>query len=201
MKKIHSCIFLGLLALINVVPACTNVYGQKSAQVQRPDNSLGGDYTIGRGDDLVIKVWREPMLSGPVLVRNDGMISVGLLGDVRAAGRTPMDLQHEIQLRLKEFLDTPVVTVIVKAEVSQKFYLLGEVKKPGEYALVKNLTVMQAIARAGGFGEWASKDDILLIRKENGVENRIKIDYDDIVKGESGASDPELKSGDTIIVR
>lgn len=201
MKKTYRCMFFGLLALSYFVPACTNVYGQKPAQVQRPGNSSGGDYVIGRGDDLIIKVWREPMLSGPVLVRNDGMISVGLLGDVRAAGRTPMELQHEIQLRLKEFLDTPEVTVVVKAQVSQKFYLLGEVKRPGEYALVNNLTVIQAIARAGGFGEWASKDDILLIRKENGVENRIKIDYDDIVKGENGARDPELRSGDTIIVR
>ena len=172
----------------------------KPAQTQGTGNAVGGDYVIGKGDVLDITVWREPMLSGEALVRTDGMISVGLLGDVKAAGRTPMDLRDEIQRRLKEFVATPAVTVTVKTPLSQKFYVIGEVSKPGEYELVKDLTVVQAIARAGGFTEWASRDDITLIRMENGVEKRIKINYKDFVKGKN-TENPELKGNDTIVVR
>ena len=161
---------------------------------------MAAGYVIGSGDVLDIAVWREPMLSARALVRSDGMISVGLLGDVRAAGLTPMDLQDEIQRRLKEFVETPIVTVAVRTTASKKFYVIGEVHTPGEYALVKELTVVQAIARAGGFTEWASKDDIVLIRKENGVEKRIKVNYKNIVNGKD-SFDPELKANDTIVVR
>lgn len=162
--------------------------------------AVGDGYVIGKGDVLRITVWREPMLSGTALVRSDGMVTMGLLGDVRAAGRTPMDLQAEIQRRLKEYVQAPVVTVAVRTATSQKFYVIGEVKTPGEYALAKDMTVVQAIARAGGFTEWASKDDIILIRNENGAVKRIKVNYKNIVNGED-SSDPELKANDTVIVR
>jgi polysaccharide export outer membrane protein len=90
--------------------------------------------------------------------------------------------------------------VIVKSPVSKKYYVIGEVSRPGEYDLVKDLTVVQAIARAGGFTEWASKDNIILIRNENGVEKRTKVNYKDFVKGKEGEN-PELKGNDTIVVR
>jgi polysaccharide biosynthesis/export protein len=172
----------------------------KPSQAQEASSGTVGNYMIGRGDVLDISVWREPMLTGETLVRNDGMISVALLGDVKAAGRAPMELRDEIQQRLKEFIADPAVTVTVRTPVSQKFYVIGEVRTPGEYDLVKDLTVVQAIARAGGFTEWADKGGILMLRKENGVEKRIKINYKDIVKGKGGGENQALKANDTIVV-
>jgi polysaccharide biosynthesis/export protein len=165
-----------------------------------PGSTPAGDYMVGKGDVLEVSVWREPMLSGETMVRSDGMISVALLGDIRAAGRTPMELKNEIQTRLKEFLGEPAVTVTVRTPASQKFYVVGEVKTPGEYNLVTDLTVVQGIARAGGFTEWASKDKILLLRKEDGMEKRIRVNYKEIVKGEDSSQNFILQVGDTIVV-
>jgi polysaccharide export outer membrane protein len=204
MKKILCC---GLLSLCLLVHGCAGQSFQtdeatadKPPAVQSSANPAEGNYSVGKGDVLEVSVWREPMLSGETVVRNDGMVSVALLGDVRAEGRTPMELKNEIQSRLKEFVGEPAVTVTVKTPASQRFYVVGEVRTPGEYNLVTDLTVVQGIARAGGFTEWAVKDKILLIRKENGVERRIKINYKDILKGKGGTQNLILRAGDTIVV-
>lgn len=159
-----------------------------------------GSYTIGKGDVLEVNVWREPMLSGEVVVRNDGMISIALAGDVHAAGRTTLDLKVEIQDRLRKYLGEPVVTVILRTPASQKFYVVGEVKTPGEYDLIKEMTVVQAIARAGGFTEWAKKDKLLILRSDGGTETRISVNYGDIVKGRSIEQNILLRANDTIVV-
>ncbi|MGV8048749.1 MAG: polysaccharide biosynthesis/export family protein [Anaerolineaceae bacterium] len=203
MRKILIClsclVALALLSQEVWVYAAGETDG-KPAQVEESSSSRAGEYVIGSGDVLEITVWREPMLTGEALVRNDGMISVALLGDVKAAGRAPMDLRDEIQRRLKDFVAEPAVTVTVRTPVSQKFYVIGEVRTPGEYDLIKDLTVVQAIARAGGFTEWAAKDKIQLLRKENGVEKRIEINYKDIVKGKDAGQNQALKANDTIVV-
>ncbi len=174
--------------------------GDQPVSAPEPGSTTAGDYMVGKGDVLEVSVWREPMLSGETVVRSDGMISVALLGDVRAAGRTPMELKNEIQTRLKEFIGEPAVTVTVRTPASQKFYVVGEVRTPGEYNLVTDLTVVQGIARAGGFTEWASKDKILLLRKEDGTEKRMRVNYKDIVKGEDSSQNLILRAGDTIVV-
>lgn len=159
-----------------------------------------GSYLIGKGDILEVNVWREPMLSGDAIVRNDGMISLTLAGDVQAAGRTTVELKEEIQERLKRYLGEPVVTVMLKTPASQKFYVIGEVKNPGEYDLVKEMTVVQGIARAGGFTEWADKKGIVLLRREDGVERRVPVNYRDIVSGKSASENMMLRANDTIVV-
>ena len=158
------------------------------------------DYLIGKGDVLEISVWREPMLSGETIVRNDGMISLPLIGDVQAGGRTTLLVKKEVQERLKEFISEPVVTVMLRIPVSQKFYVLGEVNAPGEYDLVKDMNILQGIARAGGFTEWASKSRMLLLRKENGHEKRIPINYNDIVRGRDLGQNLPLRADDTLVV-
>jgi polysaccharide export outer membrane protein len=157
-------------------------------------------YTIGKGDILEINVWREPMLSGETIVRNDGMLSLTLAGDVQAAGRTTLQLKEEIQERLKKFLGDPVVTVMLRTPSSQKFYVIGEVKKPGEYDLVKDMTVVQGIAKAEGFTEWADKGSIVVLRQEGGVERRVPVSYKDIVKGKNVGQNILLRANDTIVV-
>ena len=110
-----------------------------------------------------------------------------------------MELKTTIEKKLADFVEAPTVTITLVAAVSQKYYILGEVQKVGEYPLIKKLTIVQAFALANGFTEWASKDEIILYRKEGNAEKIIKIDYDDIVKGKLG-KDIVLKADDIIIV-
>ena len=122
------------------------------------------DYEIGAGDILEITTWKEPDLSrDEVLVRTDGKISFPMLNDVQTAGLSPMELKRNMEQRLKEFVEGPLVTITVRNPGSQKIYVLGEVQNTGEYPLIKKLTVLQAFALAGGFTEWASKKEIILL--------------------------------------
>jgi len=158
-------------------------------------------YKIGSGDVLEIVTWKEPDFSRPdVLVRTDGKISFPLLGDVQAAGRTPMEIRREIESGLKAYVENPIVTVTVKNPASQKFYILGEVKKTGEYPLIKGLTVLQAFAIAGGFTDWASKKEIILLRHENGKEKVYNINYKKIVNDKDFSQNISIKTDDTIVV-
>ena len=161
----------------------------------------GGSYKIGSGDILEVVTWKEPDFSREeVLVRTDGYISFPLLNDVQAAGLTPTQLKKSLEVGLKDYVSTPEVTVTIVESGSQRFYILGEVVNTGEYPLAKHLTVLQAFALAGGFTEWASKDEIILMRRENGKDVTIRVDYKDIVKGENLEQNVKIKADDTIIV-
>jgi polysaccharide export outer membrane protein len=161
----------------------------------------GGDYVIGAGDILDITTWKEADLSRTdVLVRLDGKISFPLLNDVQAAGVTTGDLKRTIEEGLKAYVSNPVVTVGVKSPASQKFYVLGEVARTGEYPLIKNMTILQAFAVAGGFTQWAAKDEILLLRREGGKEKIYRVNYKDITKGKDPAQNLVIQADDTIVV-
>jgi polysaccharide biosynthesis/export protein len=195
-----SLVFVTIIfpaAMDSMVQAQAN---QPTGAASQSSGYPGAGYLIGKGDVLEVNVWREPMLSGEAVVRNDGMISLALAGDVEAAGHTTADLKEEIQRRLKQYLGEPVVTVMVRTAASQKFYVVGEVRTPGEFDLVKEMTVVQAIARAGGFTDWADKGKIILLRKEGGTEILIPINYKDIVKGKGIGQNQLLRANDTIIV-
>lgn len=162
---------------------------------------LINEYRIGKGDILEIVTWKEPDFSREeVLVRLDGRISFPLLNDIQAEGRTVLDLKTEIETKLKDYIATPTVTVTLKESTSQKFYILGEVQSTGEYNIVKGLTVLQAFARAGGFTEWASKKEIILMRKENGHEKIYRVNYNDIIDGDDLSQNIAIEADDTIIV-
>jgi polysaccharide biosynthesis/export protein len=164
------------------------------------DNALIKDYKIGAGDELNINVWKETDLNlESARVRIDGKVTFPLLGDLQAAGLTPMALKEKIEIELSKFVESPTVTVTLLNSGSQRFYILGEVATTGEYPIIKNLTVMQAFALAGGFTEWASKKEILLLRNENNKKITIKIDYRDIVKGDFSKNIP-IQADDTIVV-
>lgn len=157
-------------------------------------------YKIGSGDVLSLITWKEPDFTLDAVVRIDGKITFPLLDDIQAAGRTPVDVKKDIEERLKEYIADPIVTVIVKEPLSQKFYILGEVMKTGEYPLYKDLSVLQAFSLAGGFTEWASKNEIILMRREEGKAKIIRISYKDITRGKKLELDMLLKTNDTIIV-
>ena len=160
-----------------------------------------GSYRIGSGDILEIVTWKEPDLSREaVMVRTDGYISFPLLNDVQAAGLTPTALKKAIEAGLQNYVSSPEVTVTLVTSGSQRFYILGEVVNTGEYPLVKHLTVLQAFALAGGFTEWASKDEIILLRKQDGKDVTIRVDYKEIVDGENLQQNVKIRADDTIIV-
>ena len=158
-------------------------------------------YKIGSGDILEITTWKEPDFSrDEVLVRIDGKITFPLLGVIQASGRTPLQVKKDIETGLKDFVESPVVTVTVRNSGSQKFYILGEVVNTGEYNLIKDLTVLQAFALAGGFTEWASQKEIILMRNEDGKDKIYRINYKDIMKGKDFSQNIHIKANDTIIV-
>ena len=184
---------------------CNNLIAASDDKAAAPQKKVSpadeAAYKIGAGDVLRIVTWKEQDFSlEEILVRVDGKISFPLLNDIQAAGRSPMALKNEIQNRLKEFVSAPEVTVTVINPGSQKFYIVGEVQRTGEYPLIKELTVLQAFALAGGFTEWASKDEIILVRIEDGKRKVFKIDYKDMAKGKNLNQDVLIKANDTIIV-
>jgi polysaccharide export outer membrane protein len=202
MKKAFL-ITLSVLALMTVAagqPAADDATTAKdkktwSAKVSR------GDYLIGSGDVLEIVTWKEEDFSrDEILVRLDGKLTFPLLNDVQAAGLTTLELKQVIEKGLKAYVTNPVVTVNVKQPLSKQFYILGEVMRTGEYPLVKHLTVLQAFALAGGFTEWASKKEIILLRHEDGQDKIYRINYKNIVKGKDLRQNIKLKADDTIIV-
>lgn len=194
MRRWNHGMTAGLAVLL--VLAAVSVSGAENTG----DAAAGEVYTIGVGDVLSIHTWKEPDLSLDVVqVRRDGKITFPLLDDIPASGRTTVELKQTIQERLTRFVDAPMVTVTLINALSQQYYILGEVQEIGEYPLIKNLTVIQAFALAKGFTQWASKDRILLYRR-NGTDLTVfRIDYKDIVKGQMN-KDIFLQADDIIIV-
>jgi len=151
-------------------------------------------YKISAGDTLDVVVWHEDKLSGPVLVRSDGMITIPLLGDVQAAGLTPETLSQNIQKGLAHYVDDPNVVVRVAATGNQ-FFVVGNVRTPGAYPLRPDQTFLQALAVAGGFTDFADRGDTRIIRQDG---TRVNPDYDAIVRGT--VPDVRLNPNDTIVV-
>ena len=161
------------------------------------DNS----YVIGNDDVLGINVWKDPDLSRSIPVRSDGKISLPLVGELQAAGRTPLQLEHEIALSLKDYMTAPEVTVIIEQINSKKFNILGQVLKPGSYSLALATTVMDAIATAGGLRDFAKKEDIYILRQlPDGTESHIRFNYKSFIKGKNPAQNIKLEPHDTVIV-
>jgi polysaccharide export outer membrane protein len=159
------------------------------------------DYVIGPEDVLAINVWHETELSRSVPVRLDGKISLPLVGDLKASGLTPRELEAELAKGLDAYIHKPQVTVIVQEVNSHKFYVLGEVQRPGSYPLSPKMTLLSALAIAGGFRDFAKVNQIYLLRPSpDGTRSHIRFDYKAAVKGSNSYRDLELKAGDTVVV-
>ena len=160
------------------------------------------DYIIGPEDVLEITVWRNQDLSKVVAVRPDGRISLPLIGDVVAVGKTPAQLTDEITDKLKEYKENPSVGIMVQQVNSYAIFVLGEVAKPGKYPLKSKTTLLQGITIAGGFTAIAARNKLVVFRfGENGqADEKIKASYDDIVLRDGSLQNIELKPGDTIVV-
>jgi polysaccharide export outer membrane protein len=192
-----------LLAFFLVLPNCVTAYAnQAPPSTQAPSStSVPTDFVIGLEDILAINVWKEPDLSvKEVMVRPDGKISLPLLGDIQANGLTPMQLQEQITEQMKQFVSSPTVTVVVLKIASRSVSVVGQVAKPGVYYLGSPLTVLELLARAGGFREEANTKKISIVRKENGKTFSYRFNYKDVSNGKNLKQNINLKNGDVVIV-
>ncbi len=153
-------------------------------------------FVIGAEDTLLIQVWREPEFSRPVLVRPDGKITLPLIKEIQAAGRTPDQLAADLQKALAEYIKNPEVSVTVNQVNSRKYYITGEVGHPGAFPLVVPTRVLDALTTAGGFREFANTKKITILR--NG--ERLKFNYKEVIKGKNPEQNILLENGDYIIV-
>lgn len=159
-----------------------------------------GSYQIGAGDQLDISVWKNAELSRQVTVRPDGMISLPLVNDVRAAGLTPMELRDLLAKKLSEYVPAAVVSVIVTRVRSYSISVVGSVTKPGRFVLSSPTTVLEAIALAGGLTEFASRRSITVLRTEGkGATTRVPFNYNNALAGEA-SENLLLRPGDVVVV-
>ena len=204
-----------------VVVLCLGVQNSARAQVQASGPSASGPaaarpaaaaagtvvgaplpakYVIGVGDVLAVAFWREQALSGDVVVRPDGKISLPLLNDVQASGATPEELARTLARAAVKFVDEPDVAVIVKEIHSRRVFLVGQVATPGMVPLTGEMNVLQLLAVGGGLLEYADRKNIVITRTQDRQEMRFKFNYDDVLKGKNVRQNILLRPGDTVVV-
>lgn len=158
-------------------------------------------FVIGPDDVLAVSVWKEPDISRSIPVRSDGKITLPLVGELQAGGQTPSQLQKLIATRLQNYISQPEVTVMVQEVRSQRFNILGQVAKPGSYLISSSARVLDAIALAGGFRDFAKKKSIYILRQDaRGETSRLPFNYSHVVKGKNPEQNVELKPHDTVVV-
>lgn len=161
----------------------------------------GKDYVIGPGDVLSVSVLNDKDIAGSVPVRPDGMITIPLAGEVQASGLTPDKLQSVITQKLEEYVKQPSVTVVVEQMNSRQFNVLGKVQHPGSFPLSKPTRVLDALAQAGGFTEFAKSSKIYVLRQDaSGSTTKLAFNYKRVSQGEDDQENIQLQSGDTVIV-
>jgi polysaccharide export outer membrane protein len=204
--------------VVIVLFACSGLFAQSGSETQAPPaaspaaqptqnveatatKAHDDSFVIGNDDVLAINVWKEPDVSRSIPVRSDGKISLPLVGEVQATGRTPLKLEQDIAARLKNYIAEPEVTVIVQQINSQKFNILGMVNRPGSYVINNSATVLDAIAIAGGFRDFAKQKSIYILRQNSdGTQTKLPFNYKDVVKGQNLAQNVKLQPRDTIVV-
>jgi polysaccharide export outer membrane protein len=187
-----------LLAGVILVSGPLAAFGQEevSAVRQKPR----ADYNLGAGDLVQVVVWKNEDVSGEFRVRPDGKFSMPLIGDVLAEGSTADSISMQVEQKLKLFIESPYVSTIVVEAASNRIYVLGEVANPGAYAVDGSLTVLQALALAGGFTEFASKEKMVLVRGVGVVQINTKLSYSKIIRTPGEESNPIMERGDTLVV-
>src|SRR5664279_446009 len=174
----------------------------KPAQTAAAAPAVRSDsYVIGAEDVITVYVWKEPEMSKSVPVRPDGMISLPLIGEIKAAGNTPVQLQDVLAEAMKKMISDPQVTVVVEKIGSLNFNIVGEVNHPGYFPLTRRMTVLDAIAMAGGFRDFAKSKKVYVLRTAaNGTQERLPFNYKEVIKGKNQQQNIELQPRDTIVV-
>jgi polysaccharide export outer membrane protein len=158
-------------------------------------------YIVGVGDVLEINVWKESELSKTVPVRPDGMITLPLIGEIKAVGLTPDQLQDQLTTSLQKVVSEPQVTVMVVSVNSMSFNIVGNVAKPGYYPLVRPITILDALALSGGFRDFAKEKKIYVLRTTpDGKQEKLKFNYKEVIKGKNMAQNIILQPHDTLVI-
>ena len=204
---VSLCLPIGGMVLAQSLPPVTGQAAPAVVKAEAPrvpasvGDGLGAvvdtkTYVIGPEDIINIKVWREADLSGPVAVRPDGKVTMPLIGDLQAEGLTPDRLGVQIKEALSEYYNSPDVTVSLYQVNSNKYFISGEVNRSGQFPLVVPTRVFDALSNAGGFRDFANKKKVVIVR---GAQ-RIKFNYEEVLKGKKLEQNIFLENGDTIIV-
>jgi polysaccharide export outer membrane protein len=190
----------GLAQKSSGIGATAQQSASAGAPVDRP-SSPGTEYVIGAADILAVNVWKEPDISRTLPVRPDGKISLPLVGELQASGLTASKLQDVIAQKLKDYIANPQVNVVVQEVKSRTFNTVGKVLKPGSFDLAKPTSVLDAIALAGGFQDFAKVSKIYVLRRmPDGSQRMLPFNYKSVIKGKRLDQNIELQSGDTIVV-
>lgn len=204
---VAGLILIGSLAVAQNAPAQTAAASPVAAPDARgsekstaaPSSLAGADYVIGPEDVLHIQVWKENDLTATLPVRPDGKISLPLLNDVQAAGLTPEKLAETLTVMLKKYVADPRVTVVVTQINSKRIYVTGEVNKAGAMPMLPNMTVLQALSTAG-LNQFAKTKGIYVLRMKNGKQEKLPVNYRNLLKGQDVEQNYVLEPGDTIVV-
>lgn len=201
--KRNIAVLISTVVIVGAVVFAQNSSAKDEAKAPAaapaPMPQASPSYVIGPEDTLYVNVWKEPDLTATLPVRADGMISLPLLNDVKAAGLTPMQLAASLTDKLKKYVADPRVTVTVTQMNSQRVYVTGEVSHSGAMTLTPDMTVLQALSSAG-FSQFANTKGIYVLRSENGQQKKYPVNYKKLIKGEDSSSNIMLKPGDTIVV-
>jgi polysaccharide export outer membrane protein len=194
--------YLQLFLLILTLLVCFLFIHTSSTQAQDglQEDKGKSPYLIVPNDVLNIFVWNEPELTQDIIVMPDGRITFPMIGEVVAQGQTVMALRNAVTEKLKDYVSNPDVTVIVRESRSRRIYLIGQVNRPGPYALEPDMTALQALSTAGGFSQWADTKNVLIVRREGEKEVLFLFDYKDFITGKNLEKNIILKPNDTIVV-
>ncbi len=194
-----------LPAILTLALAMVSVFPSPAQVVIRSEEDPPNAYAIGVGDVIEISVWKMPELSVSVPVRPDGRVSVPLLGDIQAAGMTPLALKEQLALEFKKYVTAPEVSVVIKEINSRKVFVTGEVKTPGAFDLQPRAKLMQILAMAGGLTPYA-KGKVIVLRdnresrdKGGNAEKRFEIELKTIISGKRPQDNIILQPGDTLV--
>jgi polysaccharide export outer membrane protein len=203
MKIVASVLFIFLTACssVPVTQAADPENAKTPEKSAAPDTGIPADtYIVQPGDVLVIDVWKEKDLQREVMVRPDGGLDFPLIGNIDISGKTVEQLRKEIVEKLTKYVPDPVVTLSVKQSLGNKIYVVGKVNKPGDFIVIRNTDVMQALSMAGGLNPYASANKIKILRREHGVLKSIPFKYSRVEKGEDLETNIVLQGGDIVVV-
>jgi len=205
-KVVRLAMWLFLIAVFSSLGLAQTPVAPATAPAAKPSDAAASgvrpeSYVIGAEDVISVFVWKEPDMSKSVPVRPDGMISLPLVGEVKAAGYTPVQLQGVLADAMKKYVSDPQVTVVVEKIASLSFNIVGEVNHPGYFPLTRRMTVLDAVAMAGGFKDFAKTKKVYVLRAgPNGTEQRLPFNYNEVIKGKNPQQNIELQPRDTIVV-
>jgi polysaccharide export outer membrane protein len=192
--------FMGFVLFTLILMLTWSLPALAQDEPQSDGENMAVDYLVGAGDLLEVVIWKNADLSGVFRVRPDGKFSMPLIGNIFAAGRTTDEINAQIQEKLQFFIDTPYVSTIVRETTSNRVYVFGEVVNPGAYSISGTLTVLQAVALAGGFTKFADRERMVLIRGSGERQQNFNLNYKKILSEPGAKYNMLLERGDTLVV-